>query len=123
MNNSVFIYLVHRLVFRVTSFFHHWYIHGGRLIGHKLINVLENLDKTFALRITLTHLFQPLYKDYTIVGRIVGPIFRMGRVIIASLIYFVVIIFFLLIFIFWFSIPPLIILYIFFDFRAVNPID
>ncbi|OGY98781.1 MAG: hypothetical protein A2855_00670 [Candidatus Liptonbacteria bacterium RIFCSPHIGHO2_01_FULL_57_28] len=81
------LYLLNRLFFRISDFFHHWYIDGSRAILHRCTSVFESLDQTFALRITLRYFWKPLYGDYSIVGRIFGVIFRSGRILIGSVIY------------------------------------
>src|SRR3989344_4716217 len=68
------LYLLNRLFFRISDFFHHWYIDGSRAILHRCTSVFESLDQTFALRITLRYFWKPLYGDYSIVGRIFGVI-------------------------------------------------
>ena len=103
--------MINRLLFRFITFFHDWYVHGSRFIGHHLIEILSSLDQTFALKVTLKYLLRPLYKDYTIVGRILGPIFRVGRVLIGAVMYVVIIAIFLAVYIIWVSIPILIMLY------------
>lgn len=54
---------------------------------------------------TLKHLFEPLYKDYTIMGRILGPIFRLGRVLVGLVIYIVAGAIFLIFYLFWLLLP------------------
>ncbi|RMD64801.1 hypothetical protein D6833_03905 [Candidatus Parcubacteria bacterium] len=83
-------YLAGRALFRIKEFFVHWYVNGSRRIGHAAMTTFENLDRSFAFVITLKFLFQPLYGDYSPVGRIVGPIFRLGRLLIGGVIYLIV---------------------------------
>lgn len=105
------VYLANRFIYRVGDFFHHWYMDGSRAIGRKFLTVLSDLDRTFALRVTLKHFFQPLYKDYSAMGRILGIIFRTGRVIVAAVIYLVVILIGALIYIAWLAVPVIILFY------------
>src|SRR3989344_5038536 len=81
------LYLVRHFFFHIAEFFRHWYANTFRIIGHWLMNNLEWLDQTLALRVTLRHLFDPLYGDYTITGRIIGPMFRVVRILIALILY------------------------------------
>lgn len=104
-------YLVARMVYRIGDFFHHWYVDGSRNFFYWLTNFLEGLDRSIAFRITLKYFFQPLYKDYTIVGRILGVIFRSGRLLIGSVVYSLVFFFWLAVYLIWLVIPPLILLY------------
>jgi hypothetical protein len=40
------------------------------------------IDRIFAVKIMLQTLGQPLYGDYSVIGMILGPIFRLGRVLL-----------------------------------------
>jgi hypothetical protein len=104
MNFSV-VYILSRFLFRIKDFFHHWYVDGSRYFFHGFISFLENLDRTLAFRMTLRHLFEPLYKDYTVMGRILGPIFRFGRVLVGLVVYVFAGAVFLSIYLFWLILP------------------
>ncbi len=104
-------YLVSRFFYRFSDFFHHWYIDASRRFFHKQLSFLERLDRTLAIRITVKYFFQPLYKDYTIVGRILGVIFRSGRILIGLVTYTIVILLFLALYFVWVSVLPLILIY------------
>lgn len=87
----VFPYLLGRALYRIKLFLSDWYIGGFRLVSSKTINVLESLDRTWALVITLRNIFQPLYQDHTFTGRILGFIFRSIRIAIGLCLYTLVI--------------------------------
>lgn len=106
------IYLIQRFFFRIGNFFHHWYADASRIFIHRFITFLRSIDQSIALRITLKYLFTPLYKDYTIVGRVVGPIFRLFRVLIGVVVYAVLIVIFTAFYLAWLLIPPALVLYI-----------
>lgn len=108
------IYLAERAFHRIFEFFRHWYIRGFLNFSHKAVEVLEGLDQTFALKITIRNFFAPLFGDYTILGRILGFIFRSGRIFIGSIVYSIVILFFIVAFSFWAFIPVFIIFKIIF---------
>ena len=105
------VYLVERLFYRLKEFFHHWYVDGSRRFAHKFISTLEDLDRTVALKITLRYFFQPLYRDYSPIGRILGIIFRSGRVVIGILAYFFIALVFLVVYIIWIALPAAILIY------------
>lgn len=84
---NVVTFLFDRFFYRIGDFFHHWYYHGSRRLGHIFLAFFEKLDITLALKITLKHFFKPLYQDYTVVGRFLGLIFRLIRILIGVLIY------------------------------------
>jgi hypothetical protein len=104
-------YLIHRFFYRFFNFFHHWYVDGSRGIARRFVSTLEQLDRSFAVAITFRYFFQPLYKDYTVIGRILGVIFRTVRIIIGVLIYFVIGLFFLAFYLAWILLPALLIWY------------
>lgn len=103
------LYLAERFLYRVVEFFHHWYIDASRHVLHILFSLLGNLDATFAVHITARHFFEPLYKDYSPVGRIVGIVFRSLRILIGSVVYIGIGLVFLILYIAWLLTPILII--------------
>jgi hypothetical protein len=84
------VYLVVRFFILVGDFLHHWYIDGSRRLADFFVSSFEKLDQTLAIRITIKYFFQPLYKDFTILGRILGVIFRSGRILIGLVVYLIV---------------------------------
>ena len=109
--NFALVYLINRFFYRIGDFFHHWYWDGSRNFARALIAFLENLDRTFAVRLTFKFLFQPLYKDYSAVGRILGVIFRSGRIAIGLIIYTFSALLFFSIYLAWLLLPPALIIY------------
>jgi hypothetical protein len=117
--NFAFGYLIYRFFFNVYNFLRHFYVFGTRYILYSWISTLEKLDRTFAVKINLRHFFAPLYKDYSIIGRILGIIFRTIRIIIGTIIYFFVSILFLGIVLFWIFILPLILVLVFTNYKFI----
>lgn len=109
------LYLLNRLFFRLSDFFHHWYLDGSRTILHHFVSVFESLDRTFALRITLRYFWRPLYGDYSVVGHIFGFFFRSARLLIGGVIYLALAIVMLALYLIWLALPFLI---LFFAYRA-----
>jgi len=107
---SVLSYLGNRFFYRIVEFLRHWYKDGFFFFFRRLIDFLEQLDRYFALRITLRHLFIPLYQNYTFIGYVLGFIFRGVKLGIAGFIYFLVILIWLGLYLGW-ALVPLIIIY------------
>lgn len=99
------IYLIQRFFYRFVDFFHHWYVDGSRYLGHKFVSLLADMDKTLAIQITLQHFAAPLYGDYSVIGRILGVIFRTGRVLIGAVFYLFISILFVIVYIVWVAAP------------------
>lgn len=111
--NSAPVYLALRFLYRILTFLEHWYLHSPKKYSNFVLNLLSRVDYYLAWKITLKYLFQPLYKDYTTLGYILGFIFRSARFLMASVIY--VILFFITagLYLVWLLIPPLIVYFIF----------
>lgn len=76
----------------------------------RLLNVLEKLDKIFAIRITIRHWLKPLYQDRTIVGYVLGFIFRSLRILLAAFFYILIFLIGCLIYFLW-ALLPLFLIY------------
>ncbi len=98
-------YLINRFIFRIKDFFRHWYIKSFFIYIHFVISQLEKIDRFLAFKITLSHLFQPLYQDRSIIGYILGFIFRSSRIFISAIIYFIVFAIAAIIYTIWIGIP------------------
>lgn len=105
----IFIYLFNRLSHRFLEFFQHWYLNSFRVYGHFVISVLEKLDRRFALKITLRHLFIPLYQDRSLIGYVLGFFFRFGRLILGSFVYLILLAIAAFFYFVWLAIPVFII--------------
>src|ERR1700722_15603383 len=99
------IYLVQRFFYHIGDFFHHWYVDGSRAIGNKFMVTLTAADQAFAIKITLRHFFEPLYKDYSVIGRILGIVFRTGRILVGGVVYLLISIAFAIVYLVWLAIP------------------
>jgi len=106
-------YLIGRFAYRILDFFHHWYADASKIFFYKLISFMEYLDRSLALRMTLRYFFQPLYKDYSVIGRILGVIFRTCRIFVSVVVYAIVLFIFLTTYILWLVAPIILVLYIF----------
>lgn len=113
ISNISLVYILARLGGRFLDFFRHWYYHGSLRAAHLSYNILEKMDRTFALRISFKNWFQPLYQDYSAIGYLWGFIFRTIRIFLALLVYGVFILVAAGLFLAWAAIPPFVIYKIF----------
>ncbi len=104
-------YLVQRFFLRIFYFFHHWYFDGSRAIGRRFMATLAAADRSFAIRVTVSHFFEPLYKDYSFIGRILGVVFRTFRIAIGLVVYLFLVACFAAAYVVWLAIPLLILYY------------
>jgi len=98
-------YLVQRFFYRIYEFIYHWYVGGFVWFIRHTFDLLEVMDRFFALRITLRYWLKPLYQDYSVIGYILGFILRTGRLLLGGAVYLLLIIIVLLLYIVWAAIP------------------
>ncbi|MFH1161667.1 MAG: hypothetical protein V1696_00075 [Candidatus Jorgensenbacteria bacterium] len=116
MTDTALVYVAERFFYRLIEFFRHWYVKSGRLYSNFVLNQLEKLDYYLAWKITARHLFQPLYKDYSVIGYAMGFSLRLIRLTVASAVYMVVICFAIAVYILWLLLP------IYLIFKAIAPL-
>ena len=105
------VYLVGRFIYRFIDFFHHWYYDGSRAIAHRFVEALSITDESLAIRVTIRHFTQPLFRDYTVIGRILGVIFRSGRVALGAVVYLFMTVLFGVFYLAWIALPAAVIFY------------
>lgn len=103
-------YLIQRFFYRFSEFFRHWYGKSPRIYSNFVLNKLEEIDRHVAWKITLKNLFTPLYKDYSILGYIMGFLFRSARVFFFGIFYLIIFVVAIALYLIWLLIPPFIIL-------------
>ena len=87
-----------------------WYVGFFFLLSHLASRTFETLDRSLALRVNLHHFFEPLYQDRTIIGYVLGFIFRLARLLVGVAIYLVLAAAFALIYLIW-CLTPLYLFY------------
>ncbi|MGB9847945.1 MAG: hypothetical protein ACPLKV_01940 [Minisyncoccia bacterium] len=105
MNRFAIFYLFSLAFKRIKIFLKDWYVNSFVGFWDFLLKNLEKLDKIFAVKITIRHWFEPLYQDRTIVGYILGFIFRTLRILLGSLIYLIVVVFVMFCYLLWAFVP------------------
>ncbi len=85
--NFAFIFLIYRFFYRIKEFLIHWYVDSIRIYWDFVLDKLARIDYYLAWRVTFRHFFHPLFKDYSIIGYIMGFIFRFCRLVVATVIY------------------------------------
>lgn len=98
-------YIAVRFAERFLWFFNHWYRGGTHFFWTRTMGVLTGLDGTFAVVLTVRHLFEPLYQDRTFIGYVLGFIFRVLRVALGLLMYLIVAAVALVLYISWSLVP------------------
>ncbi len=104
----VLIYLIRRFFYRIFDFLRHWYVKSLKIYSNFVLDELVKIDRVLAWRVNLRYLFQPLYKDYSVIGYGLGFILRFLRLVGTGLIYLFIFALAILIYLVWLLIPILI---------------
>ncbi len=107
------VYLIKRFFYRIFDFLRHWYVKSAKIYFNFVLDRLNRIDRTLAWRVNAKYLFQPLYKDYSIVGRALGFVLRLIRLIGTSVIYVFIFAFIILVYLIWLAIPVIIVSMVF----------
>ncbi len=110
----VLVYIFRQAAFGLLSFFEHWYVRGFRVWWNFVAHSISQFDRSYGWRVTGAHLFEPLYKDFSAVGYLLGVPFRIGR-FFAGLLFYVLFLFVsATIFLVWLCVPAYLIMRIIF---------
>ncbi len=112
------LYLVTRFFNRLVQFLRHWYVDSFMVLSHLAVNTFEFLDRSFALRVTLRHIFEPLYQDRTVAGHILGFIFRLARIILGLAVYAALLIVFVAAYVLW-AVALIVLIYIVIKYHGI----
>jgi len=96
-----------RLLRGLGDFFHFWYIRNSADYWRRKIVFLRGVERDIGIIVNLRMITQPIYGDYTFAGRIIGPIFRLGRVLFGCLIFFISLVAVIIIYIVYLLMPAI----------------
>jgi hypothetical protein len=91
----------------IMNFFRFWYVESSKDFWNKEISFIRGIERDIGVIINLKLLFQPIFGDYSYMGRVIGPIFRLGRVLVGFAIMAVSIFALIIIYLIWIILPPL----------------
>jgi hypothetical protein len=105
MQDFAALYIVSRILYRIRTFFEHWYVHAYFISIHAFLNLLSKLDTFFAIRAMSQNFTRPLFGDRSVVGYVIGFCFRLVRIIGGSFTYALLGLIALFLFLVWALIP------------------
>lgn len=109
----MFSFIFNQIFHEIVCFFRRWYLERSERFWSAVFAFLGVLDKNFAVAINARLWLQPLYGDYSPVGRILGPILRTIRIVFGGSVYSFVLFLAGLIWLVWLLSIPAIIFIIF----------
>ncbi|HXF44261.1 MAG TPA: hypothetical protein VNK70_02235 [Candidatus Paceibacterota bacterium] len=104
--NFALIYVLERFFYRIYRFLDHWYVRSVKIYSNFILDLLGRVDYYLAWKITLRHLFEPLYKDYSVLGYVLGFVFRISRLVGAGICYLIIFIFAIAAYLTWLLFIP-----------------
>ncbi|MFA6897189.1 MAG: hypothetical protein WCQ96_02810 [Patescibacteria group bacterium] len=69
----------------IAGFLFFWYVQGSKDFWRREINMVKGVERDIGILINLKLILQPIYGDYSLIGKLIGPIFRLGRVLLGCL--------------------------------------
>lgn len=85
MATDSFVLSPFRILKGITDFLFFWYVQGSKDFWRREINMVKGVERDIGILINLKLIFQPIYSDYSLIGKLIGPIFRLGRVLLGCL--------------------------------------
>ncbi len=101
-----------RLIKGIEQFFYIWYIQSSRDFWEREISFIKQIERDIGIMINLRLITQPIFGDYSYMGRVIGPIFRLGRVLIGVAIITASAAVVVSLYLLWIILPPLVFLMI-----------
>jgi hypothetical protein len=80
MATDSFILSPFRIFKGISGFLSFWYVRGSQDFWHREVNMIKGVGRDIGVLINLKLIFQPIYGDYSLIGKLIGPIFRLCRV-------------------------------------------
>jgi len=107
MISEYFVNLPAKFVKGIEQFFYIWYVQSSRDFWNKEILFLKRVERDLGLAINLRLITQPIFGDYSYMGRVLGPIFRLGRILVGFAIMAASAIAVIIVYLIWIILPPL----------------
>jgi hypothetical protein len=101
----VFQFLLSESAYRLFLFFDRWYRCWSVSYWSRVLDLVESLDRTFAVRVHIRYWLVPLFGDYTVVGRIIAFPVRTFFIVFGSILYLAVFAIAFLLWSIWVLIP------------------
>ena len=102
-----FINLPIKFIKGINQFLWFWYVQSSKDFWHREVAFLKQIERDIGVMINLKLILQPIFGDYSYMGRIIGPVFRLGRVLTGTIIMVASIFIVILIYLLWIILPPL----------------
>lgn len=93
----------------LIKFAYNWYIEDSKNFWNGVLKFIKTMDRDFGVVANIYNWANPLYGDYSYIGRAVGPLFRTLRIFTGVLVYAAVALFAVFLYVFWLVLPLLVV--------------
>lgn len=97
----------------ILNFFYFWYVQGTLDFWNKEAAFLRAVERDVGFIVHIKHIADPLFGDYTFLGRIIGFFFRIGFILFGFFVTAISIIFVVGLYLLWIFIPPVTFIFLF----------
>ncbi len=66
----------------ISDFFVFWYWKSSKDFWQREIRFIKGVERDIGIIINLKMIMEPIFSDYTFAGRLIGPFFRLFRVLL-----------------------------------------
>lgn len=96
------------------DFLYFWYFKGSLDFWRRELDFIKSTERDMGLVLNLKLITQPIFGDYTYMGRIIGPIFRLFRVLSSVIILLISCLAIIVAYFIWIALP-LVVFYMIFS--------
>lgn len=89
------------------NFLYFWYVKSSRDFWSSEIKFMRSVEREIGVMVNLKLITQPIFGDYSYVGRFLGPFFRFCRVAIGLILLLVSFVSIIVIYVIWVFLPPI----------------
>lgn len=114
-----FVSLPVKFIKEIINFFSFWYLTSSKNFWQKEVSFIKGIENDIGLLINLRLMFQPIFGDYSYMGRVIGPIFRTGRILFGFIFILLSLVFMVIMYLIWIILPLLTFLMIFLNLMVV----
>lgn len=107
MISEYFVYLPINFIKGIFSFFYIWYVQGSKDFWNKEISFLRGVERDVGVIVHIKHIIDPLFGDYTYMGRFIGVFFRIGFILFGFLVTSISIVVVICLYLIWIIVPPI----------------
>ncbi len=104
----------------VAKFVFKWYLTDSKTYWDGVISFIKFMDRDLGLVANIYNWTSPLYGDYSLIGKAIGPIFRTFRIILSAFAYLGIIIIAFFLYVLWLALPLGILAMIFLNLASLS---